>query len=90
MLAGLSGIAVAKITAFDGDRVMAVFLGSKKNSAAAKAALSIRWIVKYVLNHELERHYKDADYVLKYGVGIDTGEHLSQEQESEVQTTWCG
>src|SRR4051794_33767281 len=31
------------ITAFDGDRIMAVFIGDRKNTEAALAALNINW-----------------------------------------------
>jgi class 3 adenylate cyclase len=34
-----------EITAYDGDRVMAVFIGSYKNSSAVKTALKINWAV---------------------------------------------
>ena len=34
-----------EITAFDGDRVMAVYIGSMKNTSAAKTALQINYIV---------------------------------------------
>jgi len=37
-----------EITAFDGDRVMAVFIGNYKNSHAAKAALQISYIVREI------------------------------------------
>lgn len=59
------------ITAFDGDRVMAVFIGDGKNSAAAKAALQINW-AKIMINEEIKAKYPDAAFVLKQVVGIDT------------------
>ncbi|MHB8902182.1 MAG: adenylate/guanylate cyclase domain-containing protein [Thermoguttaceae bacterium] len=59
------------ITAFDGDRVMAVFIGEGKNSAAAKAALQINWN-KSMINEEVKAKYADTTYVLKHVVGVDT------------------
>jgi class 3 adenylate cyclase len=59
------------ITAFDGDRVMAVFIGEGKNSAAAKAALQINW-AKKMINEEIKAKYPDVKFVLKQVVGIDT------------------
>src|SRR5688500_891057 len=41
-----------EITAFDGDRVMAVFYEGGKNTNAAKTALQINWAVRMV-NEEL-------------------------------------
>ena len=61
------------ITAFDGDRVMAVFIGEAKNSSAAKAALQINWVVKNVLNEKIKVKYPKTSYEVRHGVGIDTG-----------------
>ncbi len=59
------------ITAFDGDRVMGVFIGESKNSNAGKAALQINW-AKQMLNEEIKAKHPDVAYVLKHVVGIDT------------------
>lgn len=42
-----------EITAFDGDRVMAVFIGDRKNTRAATTALQINWAVQNILNPKL-------------------------------------
>ena len=60
-----------EITAFDGDRVMAVFIGNSKNTSAAKAALQINFIVKEI-NTILKSKYTNNSFVLKQSVGIDT------------------
>lgn len=62
-----------EITAFDGDRVMAVFIGDNKNTSAAKAALQIKYIVKQV-NTVMKNHYPKTSYSLRQKVGIDTSE----------------
>lgn len=59
------------ITAFDGDRVMAVFIGDGKNSAAAKAALQINWN-KSMINEEIKAKYPDTTFTMKHVVGVDT------------------
>lgn len=64
-----------EITAFDGDRVMAVFIGSGKNSSAAKAALGINWVVRQT-NEILAQEYPKTTYRLSQKVGIDSGELL--------------
>ena len=60
-----------EITAFDGDRVMAVFIGGTKNSSAAKAALQINYIVSET-NAALKQQYPSTSYVLRQYIGIDT------------------
>ncbi len=59
------------ITAFDGDRVMAVFFGSVKNTSAAKAALQINFIVNQI-NLALKAQYPTTAFTLKQTVGVDT------------------
>lgn len=61
------------ITAFDGDRVMAVFIGEMKNSSAAKTALQINWAVRNLINQKIKVSYPDTSYEVKQAVGIDTG-----------------
>jgi class 3 adenylate cyclase len=64
------------ITAFDGDRVMAVFFGNFKNTEAARTALQINWAVD-AINAELKAFYKEnTDYVIRQAVGVDTGKLL--------------
>lgn len=60
------------ITAFDGDRVMAVFIGESKNSDAAKCAMQISYVVQKIINVKIKEQYKDTSYQLNQAVGIDT------------------
>src|SRR5260370_42389295 len=46
-----------EITAYDGDRVMAVFIGKRQTSNAAKCALQINWAVKKIVNPALKAQY---------------------------------
>lgn len=62
------------ITAFDGDRVMAVFLGDGKNSAAAKTALMINYIVKNVINAAIKEQYPNTAFQIQQAVGVDSGD----------------
>ena len=64
-----------EITAFDGDRVMAVFIGDYKNTSAAKAALQIHAHVR-ALNAAIKQAYPTTSYMLRHTVGIDTSELL--------------
>ncbi len=54
-----------EITAFDGDRVMAVFLGDYKNTNAAITSLKINWAVDKILNEELKTAYKESSFQVK-------------------------
>lgn len=62
------------ITAFDGDRVMAVFIGDGKNSAAAKAGLKINHAVVKIINDEVAKKYTQNPFQMKHAVGIDSSE----------------
>ncbi|TAF24160.1 MAG: adenylate/guanylate cyclase domain-containing protein [Verrucomicrobia bacterium] len=61
------------ITAFDGDRVMAVYVGDSKNTNAAKTALQINWVVGQI-NELIKKEYSTTSFVLKHTVGIDTSD----------------
>jgi len=61
------------ITAFDGDRVMAVFVGKSKNTAAARTALQLNYVVSNVINPVIKQRYKDTAYQIQQAVGIDCG-----------------
>jgi class 3 adenylate cyclase len=57
------------VRAFDGDRVMGVFVGASKNSNAVKAAMQIQWAIRNILNPKLETK-------ITCGGGIDYGKIL--------------
>jgi class 3 adenylate cyclase len=64
------------ITAFDGDRVMAVYVGSSMNSNAAKTALQIKYLSGKIINPALKKAYPNSAFKLDQAVGIDTGDLL--------------
>jgi class 3 adenylate cyclase len=61
-----------QITAYDGDRIMAVFIGDSKCSNAAKAALRIQSAIVEIINPALLAQYPKTTYQLSHVVGIDT------------------
>lgn len=61
------------ITAYDGDRIMAVFLGDSKNTSAAKTGLKLNWVCKNLIQPAINKQYT-TDFVLKHTVGIDTSD----------------
>lgn len=67
-----------KIRSFDGDRVMAIFMGPDKNKDAVRAALAINWAVHEVIRPAIKDAFTDGEkfYEINHAVGIDTGEAL--------------
>lgn len=63
------------ITAYDGDRVMAVFIGNAKNTSAVRCGMKIKAAVLEIINPAIKKQY-DSDFQLKQVVGIDTSELL--------------
>ncbi len=59
------------ITAYDGDRVMAVFIGNSKNTSAAQTALKINYCVQNLVNPALKAQYPDRAYQVRHVVGAD-------------------
>ena len=60
------------ITSYDGDRIMAVYIGESKNTSAANSALKINYTVTKIINPILKECYPNTDYLVKQVVGIDT------------------
>lgn len=67
------------IRSFDGDRVMGIFIENRKNTEAAKTALSIKWAFETIVRPRLSTQYPklaDGTLALGYCCGIDTGKIL--------------
>src|SRR2546430_1031806 len=62
-----------EIVAYDGDRVMAVFIGNTKNTSAARCGLKINWAVKDVVTPLMKNQYPKTTFSIQHVVGIDTG-----------------
>lgn len=62
------------ITAFDGDRLMAVYFGDSNNSSAARSALKINYVVKNMINNTIKEQYPNTGYQVQQAVGIDTSD----------------
>lgn len=62
------------ITAYDGDRIMAVFIGSSKNTSAVRAAMKIRWASLNIINPKKTNQYSGDQYPVTQAIGIDTSE----------------
>lgn len=59
------------ITAYDGDRVMAIFLGKTKNTQAVRAAMKIAYAVERIINPALKAQYINTNYTVAHSIGID-------------------
>ena len=60
------------ITAYDGDRIMAVYIGKNKNTSAVKTALKIHAARRHIIQPALKKQYPDSSFILKHTCGIDT------------------
>lgn len=60
------------ITAYDGDRIMGVFIGGSKNTNAARAALRINWARSAIINPAIKAQYPSTTYELKHVTAVDT------------------
>jgi adenylate cyclase len=83
------------IRSFDGDRVMAVFVGDTKNTSAAKAALNINYLFQKLIKPRLEAKYemlRNGTYKLGHCVGVDTSEVLVVRAgiRNNNDLTWVG
>jgi len=68
-----------QVRSFDGDRVMGVFLGDRKNTSAVRCALKINWMFLNLLKPRFEARYealRNGTYKLAQCCGIDTSDIL--------------
>ena len=62
-----------EVTAYDGDRVMGVFMGDGKENAAVRAAFYVRGVRDSILTPELLKVWSPAE-TPKHKVGVDASE----------------
>lgn len=60
-----------EITAYDGDRIMAIFIGDDKCDRAVRAALKLKWAVANIITPEMKKIYVSTDFVIRQNTGID-------------------
>lgn len=80
------------ITAYDGDRVMAVFIGDSKNTSAVRCALMINTMVIDIVNPALKAQYDWIDLTVRHSIGIDTSEiHVARiGVKNDNDLVWVG
>jgi class 3 adenylate cyclase len=81
-----------QIQAYDGDRVMAVFVGESQADNAVKAAMQIYHAVLHVINPAFAAAYPIDHREIKHTVGIDTGTVLVAKTGVRVDSdlVWVG
>lgn len=65
-----------EIRSYDGDRVMAIFIGDDGSTKAIRAALEIKWFVENVVRQSLRlalTEYDESKWQLSHRTGIDHG-----------------
>lgn len=60
------------IVSYDGDRIMAIFIGDSQTTPAARCGLKINYAVLKIVNSALKAQYPSSTYSVKQVVGIDT------------------
>lgn len=66
-----------EIRSFDGDRLMAVFMGQYKNTNAVRAGLKLKFVFDQVIVPKFKAAYtvfNNGTYPLGYSCGIDSGD----------------
>lgn len=64
------------VTAFDGDRIMGVFIGNAKNTSAVRCGLKIHATVRNIINPAIKAQYASSSFQVRQVVGIDTSKLL--------------
>jgi class 3 adenylate cyclase len=65
------------VTAYDGDRIMAIFIGDYKNSNAAEAALKINYARLNIINPAIKTAYPNRRFEVQHAIGIDCSKLLA-------------
>jgi len=83
------------ITAYDGDRVMGIFIGDSKNTDAAKCALKMNHAVLKIIKPKVSAHFqsfKQTEYDISHCVGVDTSSILAVRagQRGSNDLVWIG
>jgi len=80
------------ITAYDGDRVMAVFTGTDQTDLAVGSALEIHYAVSHIINPQFTAIYNTYPRPIQHTIGIDCGRILAAKTGIRVDSdlVWVG
>ena len=59
------------ITAYDGDRIMGIYLGIDACDRAARTAHRLYWVVHNIINQAIQAKLPSAGFTVRHSVGID-------------------
>ncbi|PTU66967.1 adenylate/guanylate cyclase domain-containing protein [Chromobacterium sp. Panama] len=62
------------VTAYDGDRIMAIFTSSSKNTSAVRAAMKINYAVEQIIQPGITKQYPNTNFKLRHVIGVDTSQ----------------
>lgn len=62
----------AEITAYDGDRIMAIFIGDSKNTTAVRSAMKINYAVENIIKPGIAKRNHTPPLSFSHRIGIDT------------------
>jgi class 3 adenylate cyclase len=81
-----------QITAYDGDRIMGIFVDDTQSSNADKCVFKINWADKNIIMPGLNAQYSSSDFQLRHVVGIDTSEIRAAKTgvRGENDIVWVG
>lgn len=84
-----------KITSFDGDRVMGIFLGGTKNTNAATCALKMNYVTLKIIQPKVSNYFtslREAGFKISHCVGVDTSAILAVRagQRGSNDLVWVG
>jgi len=84
-----------KVTSFDGDRVMGIFLGESKNTSAAICALKMNHAILKIIKPKVINHFsslRKAGFEISHCVGVDTSVILAVRagQRGSNDLVWVG
>lgn len=80
------------ITAYDGDRIMAVFTGRKICERAVRSAMKINYVVQEIIKPAMRELRPGVGYEVKQSVGVDCSDLLVVKAgiRSANDTVWIG
>jgi class 3 adenylate cyclase len=81
-----------EITAYDGDRVMAIFMGDDQAPRACTAAFHINSAMMQIINPQFATVYTTSHRALQHTVGIDCGRLLAAKSgvRNDTDLVWVG
>ena len=64
------------ITAYDGDRIMAVYTGRRTAERAVRSALKLNYVVQELINPAVQEMTSGTRFAMRQSVGVDSSELL--------------